>query len=108
MSQPPAAPIHPDRLRTFQRDLRALILRFGGDASTLDARIDAAVQQLVDALQASSLDGESLPPLMVVQIRSGKFAASQLPAALYRDPTLLYALRGELRELAIALLTDPP
>lgn len=105
MSQAPTHSIDPDRLRAFRHDLRVLILRLGGNAHALDACIDASLQQLVDALKESSLDGESLAPLTVVQIRSGKFAASQLPAALYRDPTHLAALRSELRALATALLT---
>jgi hypothetical protein len=107
MSQPPIHPLDPDRLLAFGSGLRALILRYGGDEHALDARLESSVQQLVVALQESSLDGQSLSPVTVVQIRSGKFAASQLPATLYRDPSRLAALRAELRTLAIALTERP-
>jgi hypothetical protein len=93
-----------DRCREFTHGLGKLIERFGG---TRDAAAEArCVAQIVEALSETAQDGESLSPLDVVRIRAGKFAATRLPPALYRDPSALTALRGEIHRLARAFVGE--
>jgi hypothetical protein len=94
----------PDRSRELTHALGKLIERFGGTRNTaLEA---ACVAQIESALAETSDDGASLSQLDVVRIRAGKFAATRLPAALYRDPAALAALSSEILGLAKAFVGD--
>lgn len=89
----------------FERDLVRVLAKFGAVADEqLAARATRAVDQLLDALSASATDGGSLTPLDVVRVRANKFAAAQLPAAVFRDLHKLAALRAEILQLARGLL----
>ena len=76
--------------------LRELIARYGDATTAVSAPVVAAVEQLRVALAASAGDEGSLTALEITRIRLGKFAATRLPPALYRDPTRLAALRAEI------------
>jgi hypothetical protein len=85
-------------MAAFAEALGELIERHGGARSpNLEA---ACVAQIVTALGETSADGASLSRLDVVRIRAGKFAATRLPAALYRDPAALAELRADIARIS--------
>ena len=85
-------------IAVFEQALGELIEHHGG---TRNPALEAAcVAQIVTALGETSADGASLSKLDVVRIRAGKFAATRLPAALYREPASLAALRAEIARIA--------
>ena len=85
-------------------ELGRLIERFNGKRDL--EREAACVAQIVEALSETASDGESLSPLDVVRIRLGKFAATRLPASLYKDPSALTAMRGEINRMARAFVGE--
>jgi hypothetical protein len=85
-------------IAAFEQALGELVERHGG---TRRPNLEAAcVAQIVTALGETAADGSSLSRLDVVRIRAGKFAATRLPAALYRDPARLAALRADIAQIA--------
>lgn len=85
-------------IAAFEQALGELIERHGGARNqNLEA---ACVAQIVTALRETAADGASLSALDVVRIRAGKFAATRLPAALYRDPAKLAALRADIARIS--------
>jgi hypothetical protein len=93
----------------FARDLAALLLRHGAmPGSAFTTSVQRAVDNMLDALPASSLDGTSLTPLEVVRIRANKLAAVLLPPTVFRDRERLAHLRGELHALARDWLAEHP
>jgi hypothetical protein len=104
--RPPNAPSEA-QCREFRHELGDLIARFGGTRSTdLEDKLTRCVAQIVDALASSSSDGRSLSPLDVVRIRAGKFAATQLPPGVFRDPAQLAALRRAIHDLALPFVGE--
>lgn len=96
--------VHDARI-TFERGFSALLVRFGArDEVALAEEVTQAVDTMLAALGESAQDGQSLSPLDVVRIRAGKFAAARVPAAVFRDPKQLSALRAEIMQLALAWL----
>jgi hypothetical protein len=91
-------------IAAFEQALGELIVRFGG--SRHEGREASCVAQIVTALAETAADGSSLSKLDVVRIRAGKFAATRLPAALYRDPQKLAALRAEIGRIARDFVGD--
>jgi hypothetical protein len=91
---------NPQRNNTSEltHELGRLIERFHGRRDL--EREAACVAQIEEALDETSSDGGSLSPLDVVRIRLGKFAATRLPAALYKDASALTAMRGEINRMA--------
>ena len=109
MSQPPAPHDDLDRAHALERGLLALIERLaGGVEPGLALRTRQTVEQLAAALveNARAEQGQGLSALLVAQIRLGKFAASRLPAALYRSPAQLAELRAAVQALALAYLGE--
>jgi hypothetical protein len=94
----------PPRARELTHELGKLIERFGG---TRDLEREAlCVAQIEAALAETASDGQSLSPLDVVRIRLGKFAATRLPADVYKNPSALTALRGEIHRIARAYVGE--
>jgi hypothetical protein len=92
------------QIAAFEQALGELIVRHGGARNpSLEAQ---CVAQIVAALAETSADGASLSKLDVVRIRAGKFAATRLPAALYRDAPRLAALRAEIGRIARSFVGD--
>ncbi|MFM2415572.1 MAG: hypothetical protein RL385_295 [Pseudomonadota bacterium] len=91
----------------FELGLRALLVSFGASEVGLDARIRVSVEASLAALAHSAEDGRSLHPHEVLRIRTGKFAAAQLPAEVYRDRARLSALRAGIGQLIEAWLGPP-
>lgn len=98
--------VHERAQASLVAGLRELLARHGDPAAAASAPVAAAVDQMRVALEASAEDGSSLSSLEVVRIRLGKFAASRLPAEVFRDPTRLAALRTDIRELARRWLNE--
>jgi len=89
----------------FEAALLRLLVEHGATPGpALVERIHEAVDNMLDALPESALDGASLTPLDVVRIRANKLAAASLPAAIFRDPLRLARLRAELRTRSLAWL----
>jgi len=97
----------------FERAFRDLLVRFGADPSAeLDAQVARAVAQMVDALAPGHVEavdegegrGASLSPRDVVRVRANKFAATCVPASVYRERVRLARLRREIQLLAEAWL----
>jgi hypothetical protein len=89
-----------NRTNELTHELGKLIERFGG---TRDLEREAlCVAQLEAALGETASDGQSLSPLDVLRIRLGKFAATRLPAHVYKNASALAALRGEIHRIARA------
>jgi hypothetical protein len=89
----------------FEQALRGLISRFGvADGPALATAVRMGVDGMLEALQESDSDGESLSPLDVVRIRANKLLATQLPPRVFRDARQLATLRAEVRCLCEAWL----
>jgi len=99
-----ASPLEPALRRAFEDAFVALLLRFGAREADLRAQVSATVDESVRALEAGTEGSASLSRLDVLRIRAGKFAAARLPAAVYRDPAQLAALRREIQSMCAALL----
>ena len=94
----------PQRTSELTHELGRLIERFEGKRD-LEREADC-VAQIEAALAETASDGQSLSPLDVVRIRLGKFAATRLPASVYKNPSTLTALRGEIHRMAKAYVGD--
>lgn len=92
----------------FEAAFISLLLRFGAREDDLKSAVTHAVDEAVAALVHSANDGASLSALTVLRIRAGKFAATRVPATVYRDRAQLLLLRSEIQRLSVALLTPHP
>jgi hypothetical protein len=90
----------------LERALAALLVRYGASEAGLADAVRLAIDASEDALAASASDGRSLSPLDVLRIRAGKFAATRVPAAVFRDAARIAALRREIHTLCTAALPD--
>lgn len=87
--------------------LEALLIAHGAQQTRdLSERVARCVEQILEALQATASDGTSLSALDVFRIRAGKFAATRLPPALYREPQKLAALRADIQRLGLDFLGE--
>jgi hypothetical protein len=94
----------PDKDGQFAQALRSLLVRYGAtDDQTLERATQTAVSALLEALEETE-DGHSLSALDVVRIRVNKFAATRVPAAVFRDPAQLAQFRADTRALALGWL----
>jgi hypothetical protein len=94
----------PARRAELEGALGALLVRYGAAEAGLPDAVRGAISASEEALEASASDGRSLSPLDVLRIRAGKFAAARVPAAVFRDPARLAALRREIHTLCVAAL----
>jgi hypothetical protein len=79
----------------------AVLLRHGATSTpALEERVARCVVQLREALRETERDGRSLSPLDVARIRFGKFAATVLSPAVFRDPHTLAQLRADVAGIA--------
>jgi hypothetical protein len=93
-----------EQRHNFETGFVLVLMRFGADELGLREAVTRAVDESIAAWSATADDGGSLSALDVLRIRAGKFAATRLPAALYRDAAQLAALRREILRLSEALL----
>jgi hypothetical protein len=96
----------PARRSELEQGLMALLLRHGAQRDGLAEGVRAAIDHSLEAFAATAGDGRSLSPLDVLRIRLGKFAATCVPPALFRDAPTLAALRREIHTLSVRAL--PP
>jgi hypothetical protein len=85
----------------FARDLRRMLEHYGAaPGEPLVRSVQAAVENMRDALEQSADDGASLSALDVVRIRANKLFASSVPAAVYRDVGRRTAAQAHIFALA--------
>jgi hypothetical protein len=96
--------LDPERRRTFEAAFVALLEQMGAEGSRLPEQVARTLDESLIALNESTDDGRSLSAFDVLRIRAGKFAATRLPARLYREPERLARLRNEIARLVATLL----
>ncbi len=93
-----------ERRRAFEAAFVALLVRLGAERTGLPELVASTLDESLVALNESADDGRSLSAFDVLRIRAGKFAATRLPAALYREQHQLALLRRQIAELVAELL----
>ena len=93
-----------ERRRAFEAAFVVLLVRLGAESARLPEQVARTFDASLTALSESADDGRSLSAFDVLRIRTGKFAATRLPASLYRNPGELAQLRREIGALVAQLL----